>query len=130
MTKKPELDISDIIESVNKKNNDNNDSTSNDNIESMKNLELAKIIIQKTLDKENLDSLTFINNEQIQDIVNARLLNVYYNIPEIDSYITDFLELKRSNDGVLIKLFTKMAMFNNENEETNNKGFFSRVLKR
>lgn len=131
MKEKPDkLDIADIIDAVNKKDNTVNPNNNND-IESMKQLEIAKIIVEKTLNDENLKSLTFLNNEQVDDIVKARLLNVYYNIPEIDQYIKDYLELKRSsNDGTLIRLFTKMAMFNNESDEVGQKGFFNRILKR
>lgn len=128
--KTDKLDIADIIDAVNKKDNTVNPNNNND-IESMKQLEIAKIIVEKTLNDENLKSLTFLNNEQVDDIVKARLLNVYYNIPEIDQYIKDYLELKRSsNDGTLIRLFTKMAMFNNESDEVGQKGFFNRILKR
>lgn len=128
--KSDKLDIADIIDAVNKKDNTVNPNNNND-IESMKQLEIAKIIVEKTLNDENLKSLTFLNNEQVDDIVKARLLNVYYNIPEIDQYIKDYLELKRSsNDGTLIRLFTKMAMFNNESDEVGQKGFFNRILKR
>lgn len=128
--KNESLNIADIIEAVNKKDNTVNSNNNND-IESMKQLEIAKIIVEKTLNNENLKSLTFLNNEQVDDIVKAKLLNVYYNIPEIDQYIQDYLQLKRSsNDGTLIRLFTKMAMFNNESDEVGQKGFFSRILKR
>lgn len=128
--KKESLDIADVINAVQKKDNTVNP-TNNDSIESMKQLEIAKIIVEKTLNNKNLKSLTFINNEQVDDIVKAKLLNVYYNIPEINDYIDNFLQLKRSsNDGTLIRLFTKMAMFNNESEDVGKKGFFQRILKR
>ena len=131
MKEKPEkLDIADVINAVQKKDNTVNP-TNNDSIESMKQLEIAKIIVEKTLNNQHLKSLTFLNNEQVDDIVKARLLNVYYNIPEIEQYIGDYMELKRSsNDGTLIRLFTKMAMFNNESDEIGKKGFFQRILKR
>ena len=132
MKEKPEkLDITDVINAVQKKDNTVNPTNSNDSIESMKQLEIAKIIVEKTLNNQHLKSLTFLNNEQVDDIVKARLLNVYYNIPEIEQYIGDYMELKRSsNDGTLIRLFTKMAMFNNESDEIGKKGFFQRILKR
>ena len=132
MSKTNVPDISDIIESVNQKENNNksdNNNNSTDNLEYLKSLEIAKIIVQETLKKDNIQSLSFLNNEQIDDIVKARLLNTYYNIPEIDNYINDFLQLKRSQEGQLIKLFVKMVMFNNQEDE-NKKGFFSRILKR
>ena len=131
MKEKPEkLDIADVINAVQKKDNTVNP-TNNDSIESMKQLEIAKIIVEKTLNNQHLKSLTFLNNEQVDDIVKARLLNVYYNIPEIEQYIGDYMELKRSsNDGTLIRLFTKMAMYNNESDEIGKKGFFQRILKR
>ena len=136
MSKSEIPDITDIIESVNKKNdndnfnNSNNSNSSNmDNIEYMQKLEIGKIIVQETLKNDNIQSLSFLNNDQIDDIVKARLLNTYYNIPEINDYINDFLELKRSQEGQLIKLFTKMVMFNNQIDE-DKKGLFSRILKR
>ena len=125
------LDITDIIKSVNQEEKvDNSENTNNLNLESLKALEIAKIIVQETLKSENIKSLSFLNPEQVDDIVKARLLNNYYRIPEIDNYINDFLELKRSQDGQLIKLFVKMVMFNNQSEEDNKKNLFQRILKR
>ena len=126
-------DIKDIINSVNNENdNDNNNSnTDNVNLEHLKVLEVAKIIINETLKEKNIKSLSFLNAEQVDDIVKARLLNNYYCIPEIDNYINDFLQLKRSESGQLINLFVKMIMYNNNQEnDINKKGFFSRILKR
>ena len=124
-------DIGQLLNKVNnveedKKNNSGNNAI---DIDSLKALEIGKIIVQESLKVENLQSLTFINPEQIDDIVKARLLNAYYNIPEIDDYITDYLQLKRSQDGQLIKLYVKMVMFNNEQNDEK-KGFFSKILKR
>ena len=125
------LDITDIIKSVNQEEKvDNSENTNNLNLESLKALEIAKIIVQETLKSENIKSLSFLNPEQVDDIVKARLLNNYYQISEIDNYISDFLELKRSQDGQLIKLFVKMVMFNNQSEEDNKKNLFQRILKR
>jgi len=124
-------DIKDLIKSVNKEDdNNNNSNTDNVNLENLKALEVAKIIISETLKEKNIKSLSFLNPEQIDDIVKARLLNNYFNIPEIDNYITDFLELKRSQDGQLMKLFVKMTIFNNQDDEINKKSFFQRILKR
>ena len=129
MDNKP--DIKDLIKSVNDEDNSKgNANVDNANLENLKALEVAKIIIDKTLKKENIKSLSFLNVEQVDDIVKARLLNNYFNIPEIDNYINDFLELKRSQDGQLIKLFVKMIMFNNPDNEPDKKGFFQRILKR
>ena len=76
-------DITDIIKSVNQpEKSENNTSNNNDNIEYLKALEIGKIIIQSTLKKENIQSLTFLNLEQIDDVAKAKLLNNYYNIPE------------------------------------------------
>ena len=127
MVEKP--DIVDIIKSVNDGNTENK-GTNNDNIEYLKALEIAKIIVQETLKKDNLKSLSFLNVEQVDDIVKAKLLNTYYNIPEINNYIDNFLELKRSQDGQLIRLFIKMVMFNNDTDDVKNKNFFQRILKR
>jgi hypothetical protein len=126
-------DIKEIIKSVNqdeKPDNTDNTNDSNLNIEYLKALEIAKIIVQETLKEKNIKSLSFLNGEQVDDIVKANLLNTYYQIPEIDKYIKDFLELKRSQDGELIRLFTKMAMYNNESDEMNKKNLFQRILKR
>ena len=128
MVDKP--DITDIIKSVNDDNTENKGTSNNDNIEYLKALEIAKIIVQETLKKDNLKSLSFLNVEQVDDIVKAKLLNTYYNIPEIDEYINNFLELKRSQDGQLIRLFIKMVMFNNDTDDIKNKSFFQRILKR
>lgn len=132
MSKNP--DIADIIKAIDKtENKDNEPANNNDNnlnVEALKALEIAKIIVQETLKDKNLKSLSFLNNEQVDDIVKAKLLNEYYQIPEIEDYINNFLQLKRSQDGQLIKLFSKMAMFNNMNESDNNKNIFQRILKR
>jgi len=123
-------DIKDLIKSVNKEDDNNNSNTDNVNLENLKALEVAKIIINETLKEKNIKSLSFLNVEQIDDIVKARLLNNYFNIPEIDNYIMDFLELKRSQEGQLIKLFVKMTIFNNQDDEINKKSFFQKILKR
>ena len=126
-------DIKEIIKSVNqdeKPDNTDNTNDSNLNIEHLKALEIAKIIVQETLKEKNIKSLSFLNPEQVDDIVKANLLNTYYQIPEINKYINDFLELKRSQDGQLIRLFVKMVMFNNESDEMNKKNLFQRILKR
>ena len=128
MVEKP--DIVDIIKSVNDGDTENKGTNNNDNIEYLKALEIAKIIVQETLKKDNLKSLSFLNVEQVDDIVKAKLLNTYYNIPEINNYIDNFLELKRSQDGQLIRLFIKMVMFNNDTDDVKNKNFFQRILKR
>ena len=126
-------DIKEIIKSVNqdeKPDNTDNTNDSNLNIEHLKALEIAKIIVQETLKEKNIKSLSFLNAEQVDDIVKAKLLNTYYQIPEIDNYINNFLELKRSQDGQLIRLFVKMVMYNNESDEINKKSLFQRILKR
>lgn len=126
-------DIKEIIKSVNqdeKPDNTDNANDSNLNIEHLKALEIAKIIVQETLKEKNIKSLSFLNAEQVDDIVKAKLLNTYYQIPEINDYINNFLELKRSQDGQLIRLFVKMVMFNNESDEINKKSLFQRILKR
>jgi hypothetical protein len=126
-------DIKEIIKSVNqdeKPDNTDNTNDSNLNIEHLKALEIAKIIVQETLKEKNIKSLSFLNAEQVDDIVKAKLLNTYYQIPEIDNYINDFLELKRSQDGQLIRLFVKMVMYNNESDEINKKSLFQKILKR
>ena len=132
MSKNDKPDIGQLLNKVNDVEEDKKNGNRGNNpidIDSLKALEIGKIIVQESLKLENLQSLTFINPEQIDDIVKARLLNAYYNIPEIDSYITDYLQLKRSENGQLMKLYVKMVMFNNEQNEEK-KGFFSRILKR
>lgn len=132
MSKNDKPDIGQLLNKVNDVEEDKKNGNRGNNpidIDSLKALEIGKIIVQESLKLENLQSLTFINPEQIDDIVKARLLNAYYNIPEIDNYITDYLQLKRSENGQLMKLYVKMVMFNNEQNEEK-KGFFSRILKR
>ena len=132
MSKNDKPDIGQLLNKVNDveedKKNGNRSNNSID-IDSLKALEIGKIIVQESLNLDNLQSLTFINPDQIDDIVKARLLNAYYNIPEIDNFISDYLQLKRSENGQLMKLYVKMVMFNNEQNEEK-KGFFSRILKR
>lgn len=125
-------DISDIIESVNEKEKDNNQGNGNiENLEALKALEIGKIIVQETLKLDNVKSLSYLNPEQIDDITKAKLLNSFYDIPEINEYINNFLQLKRSENGQLIRLFSDMAKFNHDNNnDYNQKGFFSRILKR
>ena len=132
MSKNDKPDIGQLLNRVNDVEEDKKNSNKSNNtidIDSLKALEIGKIIVQESLNLDNLKSLTFINPEQIDDIVKARLLNAYYNIPEIDEYISDYLQLKRSENGQLMKLYVKMVMFNNEQNEEK-KGFFSRILKR
>ena len=132
MPKNDKADIGQLLNRVNDVEEDKKNSNKSNNaidIDSLKALEIGKIIVQESLNLDNIKSLTFINPEQIDDIVKARLLNAYYNIPEIDGYISDYLQLKRSENGQLMKLFVKMVMFNNEQNEEK-KGFFSRILKR
>ena len=132
MSKNDKPDIGQLLNKVNdveedKKNGNRSNNTID--IDSLKALEIGKIIVQESLNLDNLKSLTFINPDQIDDIIKARLLNAYYNIPEIDDYITNYLQLKRSEGGQLMKLYVKMVMFNNEQNDEK-KGFFSKILKR
>ena len=132
MSKNDKPDIGQLLNKVNDVEEDKKNGNRSNNpidIDSLKALEIGKIIVQESLNLDNLKSLTFINPDQIDDIVKARLLNSYYNIPEIDNFISDYLQLKRSENGQLMKLYVKMVMFNNEQNEEK-KGFFSRILKR
>lgn len=116
--------IFDLMNSVtgNKPNNVTSDDT-------LKNLELAKIIVKEMLDGKNIKSLSNINKNQVNDIVNALLLNTYYQIPEINEYVFNFLTLKRSQEGLLLKTFEKIVM-NRDAIGNEHSGFFDRILKR
>lgn len=130
---KNDITIENVIDSIHKKNESNNNQpVNNDNIEQLVKLELGKIIVEKSLDIKNIQSLTFLYDEHIDDILNAKILNTYFKVDEIDDYISDFMQLKRSEDGKLLKLYSQMAMFvkNDEGDIFNKRGFFDKILKR
>lgn len=116
--------IGELVKSVSGKTD-----TQMSNDESLKSLELAKIIVKEILNENNILSLSSIKSEQVIDLVHAKLLNSYYQIDEIDDYINNFLLLKRSENALLLHSFEKMIMYKND-ENINNPGFFSRILKR
>ena len=101
----------------------------NNNIEDLKTLELAKIIVKELLNDDNVKSLSLLNSEQIEDITNAYLLNDYYQIEDIDRYISNFLTLKRSTNGYLIDKISSLST-NSDVNEMDNKSFLHRVFKR
>lgn len=121
---KSEKNISDLVKSVSSPQNiHSNDDT-------LKNLELAKIIVKEILNPNHLDSLSSISNIQVTDFTNAKLLNTYYRIPEIDEYIDNFLSYKRSENALLLRTFERMIMNNQDETLMGKKGFFDRILKR
>lgn len=128
VTKEKEIseNVKSLLEAVH-----NKDSTNNDNsIETLDKLELAKIIVTELLAGHNIKSLSLLNQEQIEDITNAYLLNEYYQIDDIEQYILNYLTLKRSTSGYLIDKLTSMSMNNNDNEDIQQQNLFSRVFRR
>ncbi len=103
---------------------------SNDKIEDVKALELAKIIVMELLNSDNIKSLSLLSQDQIEDITNAYLLNEYYQIDDIEQYITNYLTLKRSTNGFLVDKITNLAINNQEMVPQENQGFLSRVFRR
>jgi len=93
-------------------------------------LELAKIIVQKLFDPANLHSLSLLSSEQVEDITNAYLLNEYFQLPEIDNYIENYLSLKRSTAGFMVHQLTKLGTIQTFEEPAQNKGFLSSVFRR
>lgn len=115
--------IKSLLETVHDKDN-------NSSIEDMKTLELAKIIVKELLNDDNVKSLSLLNQEQIEDITNAYLLNDYYQIPDIEKYISNFLTLKRSTSGFLIEKISSLATNSQVDDEFNKKSFLNRVFRR
>ena len=116
--------IQNMLENVHNKSNNNE-------IDDLKTLELAKIIVKELLNVDkNVKSLSILNQEQIEDITNAYLLNSYYKIPDIDEYVKNFLELKRSTGGYLIDKISSLSTNSNEFEQDGHKSFLNRVFKR
>lgn len=113
-----------LLESVHDKDSDNS------NLEDMKTLELAKIIVKELLNGDNVKSLSLLNQEQIEDITNAYLLNSYYQISDIDNYIDNFLTLKRSTSGYLIDKISNLATNTNAEDDLSKKSFLNRVFRR
>lgn len=101
-----------------------------DKIEDVKALELAKIIVMELLNSDNIKSLSLLNQDQIEDITNAYLLNEYYRIDDIDMYINNYLTLKRSTNGFLVDKITNLCINNQEMQPQENQGFLSRVFRR
>ena len=115
--------IKSLLESV-------HDKDENSNIEDMKSLELAKIIVKELLNNDNVKSLSLLNQEQIEDITNAYLLNDYYQIPDIEKYINNYLTLKRSTSGYLIDKISSLATNGQIDDDLNKKSFLNRVFRR
>lgn len=107
-------------------NKDEND----DGMEDIKSLELAKIIVMELLSLDNVKSLSLLNQEQIEDITNAFLLNDYYNIPDIEKYILNFLTLKRSTSGYLIDKLSSLSTNTGLDDEMHKQSLFNRVFRR
>ena len=105
-------------------------STTNDKIEDVKALELAKIIVMELLNTDNIKSLSLLSQDQIEDITNAYLLNEYYQIDDIEQYIVNYLTLKRSTNGFLVDKITNLCINSQEPTQQENQGFLSRVFRR
>ncbi len=82
------------------------------------------------LNSDNIKSLSLLSQDQIEDITNAYLLNEYYQIDDIEQYITNYLTLKRSTNGFLVDKITNLAINNQEPIQPDNQGFLSRVFRR
>lgn len=122
----PEEEVNNNIKTLLENVHDNKEDSK---IDDLKTLELAKIIVQELLNENNVKSLSLLNQEQIEDITNAYLLNDYYQIPDIDKYILNFLTLKRSTNAYLIDKISSLATNSNEDNEVQ-KSFLSRVFRR
>lgn len=122
----PEEEVNNNIKALLENVHDNKEDSK---IDDLKTLELAKIIVQELLNENNVKSLSLLNQEQIEDITNAYLLNDYYQIPDIDKYILNFLTLKRSTNAYLIDKISSLATNSNEDNEVQ-KSFLSRVFRR
>lgn len=72
-----------------------NTESSGSNI-SLKELELAKIIINEVFASRNLKSTTNLNRVEIDDISDAIMINKIFKSKMIDVKILSFMELKRS----------------------------------
>jgi len=72
-----------------------NTESSGSNI-SLKELELAKIIINEVFASRNLKSTTNLNRVEIDDISDAIMINKIFKSTMIDVKILSFMELKRS----------------------------------
>jgi len=62
----------------------------------MTDIDTVKIIINEVLIDDNLESLTNLDNDEIETIVNAITLNEMFQNPLIQTKIVAFLKLKRS----------------------------------
>jgi len=115
--------IKDMLDSVHDKN-------TNTEVEDLKTLELAKIIVKELLKHDNIKSLSILNQEQVEDITNAYLLNEYYQIYDIENYIDNFLTLKRSSGGYLIDKISSLATNNQVEDDNGHQNFLNRIFKR
>jgi hypothetical protein len=60
------------------------------------NYDTKKLILIETLDVKNKLSLTQLNDDEIEDLENARMLNCIFNNPLIEQVCDDHMALKRS----------------------------------
>lgn len=118
--------VKSLLSKVHGLTDENNDKQ---DIEALDKLELAKIIVTELLSVSNIKSLSLLNQEQIEDITNAYLLNEYYQISDIETYIQNYLLLKRSTSGYLIDKITSLTA-NNSIESEDQKSLMSRVFRR
>lgn len=103
---------------------DNNGDLSN----SIKELETAKLILAIITDGKNLDSTTNLNEEEIEDLANARYLNLIFDDELVDEFIIRYESLKRSQTKESKNLLNILADITGKvNDSTFNNGF-SRIL--
>lgn len=85
----------------------------------VKDLETQKIILNEIFTHTNLKSTTQLDDEEIEDIENAYVLNKIFNNPLIDELCTSHLQLKRSlteeNKSLLQSLFNWSENINMDN---------------
>lgn len=95
---------------------------------SIKELETAKLILAIITDGKNLDSTTNLNEDEIEDLANARYLNLIFDDELVDEFIIRYESLKRSQTKESKNLLNILADITGKvNDSAFNNGF-SRIL--
>lgn len=96
---------------------------------SIKELETAKLILAIITDSKNLDSTTNLNEEEIEDLANARYLNLIFNDELIDEFCIRYESLKRSQTKESKNLLNILAEITGKvNDSMVGSSGFSRIL--
>lgn len=107
-------------------NNSAMDNNSNDN--SVKELEIGKLVLAMIKNPEFLNSTTNLSMDEVSDLSDAYYLNLIFDSDLIDEYISRYQSLKRSETQQPRNMLTILSELSGKNYNVQQDGTFSRII--